>query len=199
MKSAYVLLFDGYADWEIGHVLAELRRLGQVEVTTTGFSDAPVTSMGGLTVRPDMALSAVGIHDVLIFILPGGYLWEQAYPKKRIDPFLQRLESNTIPVAGICAATTVLAKAGLLEGRRHTSNSKTYMDKHVPGYSGHADYVNAPAVTDRNVVTATGLDAVEFTMEILTLLDIATPEIRQIWYEAFKHGNFPEDFDPHAS
>ena len=26
MKKAYVLLFNGYADWEIGYVLAELRR-----------------------------------------------------------------------------------------------------------------------------------------------------------------------------
>lgn len=28
MSRAYVLIFDGYADWEIGYVLAELRRFG---------------------------------------------------------------------------------------------------------------------------------------------------------------------------
>lgn len=30
-KKAYTFLFDGYADWELGHVLAELRRYGKVD------------------------------------------------------------------------------------------------------------------------------------------------------------------------
>lgn len=32
MKKAYVLLFDEYADWEIGNVLAEFHRLAKVKV-----------------------------------------------------------------------------------------------------------------------------------------------------------------------
>ena len=43
MSRAYTLIFDGYADWELGHVLAELRRYGNVEVETVGFSDKTVT------------------------------------------------------------------------------------------------------------------------------------------------------------
>jgi len=54
MSRAYILLFDGYADWELGHVLAELRRYAKVEVVTVGFSDKAVTSMGGLRVIPNL-------------------------------------------------------------------------------------------------------------------------------------------------
>ncbi len=68
MAKAYVLLFDGYADWELGHVLAELRRHGKVEVVSVGFTDRAVVSMGGLRVIPDTILSHVDPRDVLIFI-----------------------------------------------------------------------------------------------------------------------------------
>ena len=47
MSRAYTLLFNGYADWELGHALAELRRYGKVEVVSVGFSEEVVVSMGG--------------------------------------------------------------------------------------------------------------------------------------------------------
>jgi len=79
MKKAYTLLFDGYADWELGYVLPELRRIGKIDVVTVGFTDNPVVSMGGLRVIPEKVLSKVNIEDVLIFILPGGHMWEGTY------------------------------------------------------------------------------------------------------------------------
>ena len=75
MSRAYVLIFDGYADWEIGYVLAELRRFGKVEVVTVGLSKKVVVSMGGLHVVPDMSVSEMKMDDVLIFIIPGGNMW----------------------------------------------------------------------------------------------------------------------------
>jgi putative intracellular protease/amidase len=70
---AHVLIFDGYADWEIGNVLAEFHRLAKVDVVSVGFSDQAVVSMGGLRVIPDIALSEINTNDVLIFIMPGNY------------------------------------------------------------------------------------------------------------------------------
>ena len=107
MSRAYTLLFDGYADWELGHVLAELRRYGKVDVATVGFSDKAVTSMGGLRVIPDKAISDIDIQDALIFILPGGNMWEGSYPKDEIEKLLHRLDDAHKPIAAICAATTV--------------------------------------------------------------------------------------------
>ncbi len=135
MKKAYAPLFDGYADWELGHVLAELRRYGKIEVMTVGFKDKAVVSMGGLNVVPDKLISEIDIQDVLIFILPGGEMWEASYPKVEIEKFLHQFASVNIPIAAICAATTVLARSGLLQDRRHTSNSLNYLSKSVPEYS----------------------------------------------------------------
>lgn len=192
MKKAYVLLFDGYADWEIGHILAELRRLGDIAVKTVGFATAPVTSMGGLNVQPDMPLSQVEPDDMLIFILPGGAMWEGEYPKDEVNVFLQTLDQKQIPIAGICAATTALARAGVLQNKKHTSNSLQYLKDQTPGYSGQGDYVPQMAIADGSIITASGLGAVDFTMKILETLDISTPDMRTFWYNAFKHGEYPE-------
>lgn len=100
-----------------------------------------------------------------------------------------------MPIAAACAATTVLARAGLLRGRRHTSNSLMYLEMMVPGYAGQSDYGDAPAVTDGRITTASGLGAVDFTMSLLESLDVATPELRHMWYRAFKHGEYPEGIE----
>jgi putative intracellular protease/amidase len=193
MQKAHVLLFDGYADWEIGYVLAELRRIGNVPVATVGFTDAPVLSMGGLRVFPDTTLAAVVPDDVRLFILPGGTLWEQAYPAETLHALLQTLDRQAVPLAAICAATAVFAKAGILNGKKHTSNSLKYLREHVPDYQGDKDYVDELAVTDGHVTTASGLGSVEFARNILGALEIVMPPLRDLWYRAFKHGDYPEE------
>jgi len=196
MSRVYTLIFDGYADWELGHALAELRRYGKVEVVTVGFSDKAVTSMGGLRVIPDKPIEKVVIHDVLIFIIPGGYMWEGSYPKDEIEQLLFSLEDAQKPIAAICAATTVVARAGLLRGRKHTSNSLSYLLKMVPEYSDSGNYVSSLATKDQHIITASGLGSIEFTMEIFNELNLASPEMMAIWFDAFKHGKYPESAEP---
>lgn len=195
MKRVYVLLFDGYADWELGNVLAELRRFGNLEVVTVGFTDQSAVSMGGLNVRVDTVISKVEIDDVLIFLVPGGHMWEGSYPKIEIDEFLNRLEKEKAPIAAICAATTVLAKAGILRGKKHTSNSLKYLRKMFPEYSEEDNYVDSPAVRDQHVITASGLCSVDFAMEVFNEINLASPEMRSIWYEALKYGKYPDHLD----
>jgi hypothetical protein len=42
------------------------------------------------------------------------------------------------------------------------------------------------------------LGSVEFTVEVLEELEVATPELRSIWYDAFKHGKYPEETEADA-
>ncbi len=195
MKKAYVLIFDGYADWEIGYILPELRRIGKIDVVTAGFTDKPVLSMGGLRVIPEIILSKVNMEDILVFILPGGHMWEADYPVIETEEFLHRLEKAKIPVAAICAATTVLARAGLLHNRKHTSNSLTYLSKMVPSYTDSAFYVDSLAAGDDHIITASGLGAIEFTMEIFNELNLISSDMKKMWYNAIKHGIYPEGIE----
>ncbi|HEX8637874.1 MAG TPA: DJ-1/PfpI family protein, partial [Pyrinomonadaceae bacterium] len=74
---AYILVFDGLADWEAAHALCEINKSDKFDVVTVGFSNKPVTTMGSFRILPDVTLDAVIADDTAIFILPGGDVWKE--------------------------------------------------------------------------------------------------------------------------
>ncbi len=190
-KAVYFLAVPGFADWEAAHALAELCRHGHYRVQVVGLTRDAVKSMGGLTVRPNAALGEVDPDDVAVFILPGGDRWEQQPVERELVAALKTLEARAVPIAAICAATTAVARAGLLAGRRHTSNGREYLKQHVPDYAGSAMYVDAPAVRDRGLVTASGLADVEFANEIMAELGVLSDTDRAYWTSLFRGGRLP--------
>jgi putative intracellular protease/amidase len=188
----HVLVFEGFADWEPAHALAELRRSGERAVVVVGYNAEPVTSMGGLRVLPDRQLKDVRQSEVEILILPGGDLWEGTYPQAELERMLTGLIAANVPVAAICAGTLPIARMGLLNDRRHTSNGPGYIAEHVPQYSGAALYEAIPAVTDRGVITASGLAPVDFAREIFSQLKIFSAADEELWFDMFKSGRLGE-------
>lgn len=187
-KAVYFLVVPGFADWEPAHALAELRRHGGYRVEVVGLTRKPVESMGGLCVQPRRSLADVEAEDVAVFIVPGGDRWESSPLEPELVALLRHLDAAGVPLAAICAATVAIARAGLLHGRRHTSNGRTYLEQHVPGYSGGAEYVDAPAVRDRSLITASGLADVEFAAEIFNELHVLTESDRAVWTNLFRGG-----------
>jgi putative intracellular protease/amidase len=190
-KAIYVLVVEGFADWEPAHALAELRRQGQFRVEAVGLTLKPVQSMGGLTILPSKAVAEVDITDVAAFIVPGGDRWEKAAVEPELETLLRQLDAAAIPLAAICAATVAIARLGLLRGRRHTSNGLSYLLSHVPTYSESHAYVDAPAVRDRRLITASGLGNVEFARELFEELDVLGPDARELWARVFRDGKLP--------
>lgn len=187
----HVLVFDGFADWEPAHALAELRRSGKRDVVAVGFNASSVVSMGGLRVLPDRPLSEVTANQVGLFILPGGDLWETGdYPEPELSDVLRQLDASGVPVAAICGATFALARAGLLNDRRHTSTIPNDLNA-VPGYTGAAHYVAEPAVTDRGVITASGLASVDFAREVFAMMEVFSTADQAVWFDMYKSGQLP--------
>jgi putative intracellular protease/amidase len=194
-RAVHVMVFDGFADWEPAHALAELRRWGGRTVRSVGFNHEPVTSMGGLRVTPDVDVASVEPADVELFIVPGGTLWERDdYARAPLEALLTNLVHAGTPVAAICAATLALGRAGILDDHRHTSNARSYLPAHVHGYAGEDHYVDVPVVADRHVITASGAAAVDFARAIFADLGVASDDERSMWFELFKHGRLPEAF-----
>jgi putative intracellular protease/amidase len=169
MPSAYLFLFDGFADWEPASAVAELRRTFGCTVKTFGRGTHPIVSMGGLTVTPDLSLSEVPWELVDLLILPGGDAWTNGEVAE-ITGVIRAVHQAGRPVAAICAATLALAHAGLLDDHRHTSNGDGFISYYVPAYRGHRLYAKVPAMTDRNVITASGLASSAFAAEIFRAL-----------------------------
>lgn len=192
-KAVYLLIVDGFADWEPSHATAELRRHGQYRVETVGLTSTPVTSMGGLTVAPSKTVLEVDISDVAVFIVPGGDRWENSPMERELELLLKRLDAHEVPIAAICAATVAVSRIGPLRGRRHTSNGLEYLKAQVDGYSDAAQYVDVPAVRDRGLITASGLADVEFARELFEELEVLTPADRAQWAQIFRSARPPGD------
>ncbi len=186
-KTAYLLVFDGLADWEPAHILCELRKSGQYEVKTAGFSLEPITTMGGVTILPDVTVEEIEAADTAVFILPGGRMWEQQ-SNESLQVLLRNLHAQDVPLAAICGATLEIARAGLTHQVRHTSNILPYLQALVPTYGDYEYYVDESAVTDKNIITADGLSSVDFAREIIKLLGIYNEADADAWYGMYKHG-----------
>jgi putative intracellular protease/amidase len=193
--SVAVLVFHGFADWEPAFALTGLRRWGARTVTVFGYDREPVVSMGGLRVLPDRPLSVLAPAETELLLLPGGDAWVDGYPADRLDPVLTALAGAGVPVAGICAATIALARAGLFRGRRHTSNGRAFLQANAPGYAtgDPGDYVDALAVTDRGVISASGLGAVEFAQEIFAALGVLSAADSRQYVAMYRDGRTPGD------
>jgi putative intracellular protease/amidase len=177
-RKAYVLVFDGLADWEPAHALCEIANSGKFEVVTVGFSADAVRSMGGFKLVPDITLDEVRPDEAAIMILPGGDMWaERSYPE--LIALLHKLH-----------AEGAIVRSGLSSSARHTSNDRDWLKSIIPDYQDEARYVDAMAVSDNNVITANGLGSVEFAREIIGALGIYDADDTQRWYEMFKHGKF---------
>jgi putative intracellular protease/amidase len=191
-KGVYFFAVDGFADWEAAHALAELRRHGGFRVETVGLTTQPVVSMGGLRIVPSKSLDELDPQDVAAFILPGGDRWETMPMEAELESVLKRLDAQGVPIAAICAATVAISRIGLLRGRRHTSNGLSYLQSHVPNYAERQNYVDAPAVRDRGLITASGLADVEFARELFEELGVLTAADRALWTDIFRTAKLPE-------
>ena len=78
--TAHLALYDTLADWEVGHVLVELR-MGRFtgafwDIVTVAESHEPITTMGGLRILPDALLDGLDPAGSNLLILPGGDMWD---------------------------------------------------------------------------------------------------------------------------
>jgi putative intracellular protease/amidase len=193
MKKVYFLIFNGFSDWEAAYVLPEIAKSKKYQIITVGFDREPVRSMGELTVLPDLAVDEIEPQETALLILPGGNLWEETSSEKVIA-LVRDLHAAGTPVAAICGATLEIARAGLFRETRHTSNGKAYLEQYLENYADGDFYSDELAVTDQNLITASGIGAHEFTHEILVKLDIYSRAEAEEWFQFFKNAVIPERF-----
>ena len=191
-QTVHLFVFDTLADWEPGFAIAVLNKPafqaqpGRYRVATVGVRKAPIVTIGGVTILPDLALDELTPEHSAMLILPGGDSWDQGANTEALD-LAKRFLTAGVPVAAICGATSGLARAGILDNVQHTSNAREYLA--ATGYRGAALYQDQPAVTDGNVITANSTAPIEFAYQIFKKLDAHTTETLEAWYGLFKTGD----------
>lgn len=188
MKTVHLFVFDTLSDWEPGFAVAGInnaqfqREVGRYQVRTVSVGGKPVTTIGGVKIQPDAALESMDARDSAMLILPGGALWDQGGNMEAVQKAKEFLDAGVL-VAAICGATAGLARGGLLDARKHTSNAREYIA--ASGYKGGSLFQDRPVVRDQNVITASAMAPLEFAREIFAALDLYTPQVLDAWYKLF--------------
>lgn len=165
MKQVVVFLADGFEECEALFVVDILRRAG-VEVLMVSVGDSlQVKSSRNILVRADALASDVCFQSADLLFLPGGRLGvENLLCNETVREWTSFFVKNRT-IAAICAAPSILADIGVLEGKKATCH---------PDYRllmRGAIVVDKPAVVDGNIITGKGLGSIfEFSFELVNIL-----------------------------
>ena len=143
-------LANGVEELEAVTLLDVLRR-GGIQVTSASLTDTlPVKGLRGVTVLADATWASLDTSDFDAIVLPGGGKGtEKLAADERVLTAIRSFDEDGKFVAALCAAPTVLAKAGILRDRRATC---------YPSCAAELgdSFDNAPVIADGNLITSQG-------------------------------------------
>lgn len=147
----------------------------------------PVKSIGGFRTLPDYSFETMS-DDYAALVLIGGFGWATPIAD-RVVPIVRQAVEKGKPVGAICNGASFMAKCGFLNDVRHTGNGLEQLKLWGrENYINPEGYVDAQAVSDKNIVTANGSATLEFAKELLLLLENDTPERIEMYYQFNKLG-----------
>lgn len=194
MFTIYVYVLDTLADWELGHVTAELnsgrffkKDAPGVSLKTVSDSKEPIHTMGGMTIVPDLMIDDIVVDKTSMLLLPGANTWSDPKHGAIIKKAMELLSVGAT-VCAICGATAALAGVGLLDNRPHTSNGAGFLEMVCPAYKGQSFYVDEPSVADQNMITASSTGGLLWAKQIIERLGVFEANTLESWYNYFSTG-----------
>lgn len=173
MPRVLIPLVDGFEEMEAIAPIDLLRR-ADITVVTAGIGEMKATGSHGITVETDAQWNTVDVASFDAIVLPGGPGWKRLSEASGLYEHLQSFAAAGKLVGAICAAPAILARAGLLKGKRAAC---------FPGVedeltSQGAELVREEVVFDGRIVTSRGAGtATPFALALIeALADTATAE-----------------------
>ena len=161
----YVFLADGF---EIIEALAPVDMLSRakLDVKTVGVTGKTVKSSGGIEVTTDLTKNELDYDNLDMIILPGGMPGTlNLEADNTVNSFIDYCAENDKYIAAICAAPSILAHKGLLDGKKATV---------FPSFSDDlksADYTAAGVEIDGKIITARGAGVcIDFGLKCVEVL-----------------------------
>jgi 4-methyl-5(b-hydroxyethyl)-thiazole monophosphate biosynthesis len=147
----YLFLADGFEEIEALTVVDVLRRADVALRTVSIMKDLTVTGAHGVAVIADDLFEDVDYVHCKMIILPGGGPGtKRLLDHAGLKPVLAEFAAADKWIAAICAAPMVLARNGLLKGKKATIYDG------MEGELSEADYRKENVVRDGRIITSRG-------------------------------------------
>jgi 4-methyl-5(b-hydroxyethyl)-thiazole monophosphate biosynthesis len=177
LKKVLLFLYDSFAEFEIVTFVTALKRTEYKLVT---FSTKPVneavTALSTMRYLPHLSIHDIVVEDFEALVIPGGIAHPLLQNQELIKIIRSFYEQNKV-IAAICGGPAFLGAAGIL-------NEITYTASIEPTELEYKDVMNWEnkrndlLVVDKNVVTATGSNYLNFAEEVLRQLGCIAEEDR---------------------
>ncbi|MFD5280073.1 GlxA family transcriptional regulator [Streptomyces rubrogriseus] len=156
-RTVLVLLFDGVQSLDVTGPVevfagAEQHTPGTYRIRTASLDGAPVRTSSGLNLVPDQALGAGPQPDTLV--VPGGQGTRN--PDPRLTKWLRENGTAARRLVSVCTGAILLARAGLLDGRRVTTHW-AYSDRLARDHPAVEVDPDPIYIRDGNVATSAGV------------------------------------------
>jgi transcriptional regulator GlxA family with amidase domain len=150
-------------------------------VFTVAKSRAPIVATGGLTVTPQYGFEDAPPIDLLV--VPGGFGTRALLQDLPTIDWIRRTAATARRVTSVCTGSLLLAKSGLLAGRRATTHWAA-LDTLASLHSGPVE--RERRVVDDGIITsagvAAGIDMAFYVVERLCGAAVADETARYIDY-----------------
>lgn len=167
----YVLIAEGF---ELVEALApvDILRRAKVETRLAGVTGRRVAASNGVAVEADMEIGEIQETDITAIVLPGGLPGTLNLEKSsKVQALIDHCVQQGKLVGAICAAPSILAHKGLLNGREATAFPNFQKDLEEGGAKLSAQYV----CRDGQFITARGMGvSTQFGLKLAEVL--ASPE-----------------------
>lgn len=162
---AIVPLAEGFEEIEFSTIVDILRRAG-IRVAVAGLQEGIIDGAHGVRITPDTLIDKVAADNFDVIILVGGNPgFINLGKSEKVLKLVKEMCDSSKYVTAICGAPSVLAKAGVIKGKRVTV---------FPGMEGTltgAQYRDERVVVDGKIITSQGPGtALEFAIKLVEVL-----------------------------
>ena len=149
-----------YEDFELLDLYGPLEMFGflapEVRIVTVAEAPGPVASLPGVKTLAEHGFA--GCPPLDLVLVPGGIGSARQVDNGALLDFLRARAPSAEITMSVCTGSAILARAGLLDGRRATSNKQLF--KHATVQSDRVRWVpEARWVEDGPYVTSSGISA----------------------------------------
>jgi len=160
-----VPLAEGFEEIEFSTIVDILRRAG-IDVAVTGLKEGIIDGAHGIGLAPDTLIDKVSADNFDVIVLVGGNPgFVNLGKREKVLKLVKEMFDRDKYVTAICGAPSVLAKAGVIQGKKATV---------FPGMEGTltgAQYRDERVVVDGKVITSQGPGtAMEFAIKLVEVL-----------------------------